>query len=83
VLRDDLPRYVWRVSASSGDGAKLFDLLFDATDLLQGGHVAGGLPYDRDVCLAIAAFTKNPLFLAGNRGSEMASKWFRQNARIF
>jgi hypothetical protein len=35
LLRRDLPRYIWRVRATS-DGKPVFDLLFDATDLLQG-----------------------------------------------
>jgi hypothetical protein len=87
TLEDDLPRYIWRVNASS-DGSKLFDLLFDATDLLQGGHIARGLPYSKLTCLGIAAIAKNAGVLSyikqtGNRGLEMAVKWFADNAAAF
>src|SRR5262249_43965997 len=54
TLRDDMPRYIWRAAATS-NGARLFELLYDATDLLQGGHMLGGLPYSRATCVAIAA----------------------------
>jgi hypothetical protein len=80
ALRDDMPRYIWRVGASSG-ASKQFTLLVDATDLLQGGHVAGVLPYSRDTCLAVAALAKNPavsnyIKSTGNRALEMIVKWF-------
>jgi hypothetical protein len=76
ILEDDLPRYIWRVSSvSSGQR------LFDATDLLQGGHITRGLPYSTAACLSIAALAKNPaaqsyIKLTGNRGLEMALRWF-------
>lgn len=87
ILEDDLPRYLWRVSAMSG-GQRLFDLLFDATDLLQGGHITRGLPYSRAACLSIAVLAKNPaaqsyIKLTGNRGLEMALRWFANNALVF
>lgn len=87
MLQDDLPRYIWRAKAVSGDQA-IFDLLFDATDLLQGGQITRGLPYSKTACLEIAALAKNPAARgyirgAGNRGLEMALRWFADNATNF
>jgi hypothetical protein len=87
ILEDDLPRYIWRVNAMSG-GQRLFDLLFDATDLLQGGHIMRGVPYSKSACLSIAVLAKNPaarsyIKLTGNRGLEMALRWFADNAPVF
>lgn len=89
TLMEDLPRYMWRVSATSA-ARRLFDLLFDATDLLQGGHVTGGIPYSKDICLKIASLVRNTKsygHLAAsanrvleNRVLEMALKWFADNA---
>lgn len=80
ALYEDMPHYIWRATATSGR-SKLFDLLFDATDLLQGGHIIGGLPYSGPACTAIAAVAKNPTLAnylrdTGNRGLERATKWF-------
>jgi hypothetical protein len=87
ILEDDLPRYIWRVSAVSS-GQRLFDLLFDATDLLQGGHITRGLPYSKTTCLSVAALAKNSaaknyIKQTGNRGLEMALRWFEENALAF
>ena len=88
ALMDDLPRYMWRVRATS-DKRRLFDILFDATDLLQGGHVTGVLPYWPDICLALASMARNPATYAhitkstSNRVLEMAVKWFATNATSF
>ncbi len=87
TLEYDLPRYIWRVNAIS-EGQRLFDLLFDATDLLQGGHVTRGLPYSKVCCIGVAAIARNPGAMAyikqtGNRGLEMAIKWFADNASAF
>jgi hypothetical protein len=87
ALEQDLPRYIWRVNAASS-GLRLFDLLFDATDLLQGGHITRGLPYSKACCVGVAALARNPGALAyikqtGNRGLEMALKWFADNASAF
>ena len=87
ALVDDMPRYIWRTTATSG-GSKLFDLLFDATDLLQGGHIIGGLPYSSPACTEIAAVAKNPTLTShlkniGNRGLEMATKWFADHSGQF
>jgi hypothetical protein len=92
TLMSDLPRYMWRVSAYSDD-QRLFDLLFDATDLLQGGHVTGGIPYACNVCLLIAALALNEqtskhLSRSANRAREnqvldMALSWFAESAKFF
>jgi hypothetical protein len=85
TLMEDLPRYMWRVSAVS-DGRRLFDLLFDATDLLQGGHFTGGIPYSKDICLKLASLVRNPqglLSRSTNRVMAMAMKWFGENAEAF
>ncbi len=87
ALYEDMPHYIWRATATSG-GSKLFDLLFDATDLLQGGHIIGGLPYSGPACTAIAAVAKNPRVAdyvrnTGNRGLEMATKWFAEHSGQF
>jgi hypothetical protein len=62
--------------------------LFDATDLLQGGHITRGLPYSKAACLSIAVLAKNPaaqsyIKLTGNRGLQMALMWFADNALVF
>lgn len=88
VLTDDLPRYMWRVHAGAGD-RRFFDLLFDATDLLQGGHVTGGIPYWKDICLALASMARHDDMFghiaksASNRVLSMAAKWFADNATSF
>jgi hypothetical protein len=88
ALTEDLPRYMWRVHAAS-EGQQLFDLLFDATDLLQGGHVTGGIPYWGDICLALASMARNGDTFghiaksASNRVLSMAAKWFADNATSF
>lgn len=87
ALLEDMPRYIWRATATS-DGSKVFDLLFDATDLLQGGHIIGGLPYSGLACTAIAAVANNPTLAnkfrdTGNRGLEMATKWFADKSGQF
>jgi hypothetical protein len=88
ALTDDLPRYMWRVRAGSEE-QRLFDLLFDATDLLQGGHVTGGIPYWGDICLALASMARNDdtfghiVKSASNRVLSMAAKWFADNATSF
>jgi hypothetical protein len=47
-----------------------------------------GLPYSKAACLSIAALAKNPAAQnyikgSGNRGVEMALKWFATNALSF
>ena len=49
-----LPRFVWRVTAS-GQEATLFEILFDATDLMQGNLVAAIIPYDLEFCTTVGA----------------------------
>ena len=87
ALVENMPHYIWRATATSG-GSKLFDLLFDATDLLQGGHIIDGLPYSIRTCTEIGAVAKNPRFIShlkntGNRGLEMATKWFADHSGKF
>lgn len=85
ALLEDLPRYMWRVSAT-GDAAPLFDLLFDATDLLQGGHFTTGIPYSKEICMKLALLARAPHGLrsrSANRVTAMAINWFAQNADEF
>jgi hypothetical protein len=53
LLTLPLPRYLWRVSAMYG-GKPAFDLLLDATDLLQGDLVRRVVAYDRGRCKQLA-----------------------------
>ena len=53
-LMKPLPRFVWRVTAS-GQEATLFEILFDATDLMQGNLVAAIIPYDLEFCTTVGA----------------------------
>lgn len=58
MLQAVLPRYLWRATAHSGN-AMQFELIFDATDLLQGSLFIDGLPHDTTTCKAIGAFSRN------------------------
>ncbi|WP_373852305.1 hypothetical protein [Bradyrhizobium sp.] len=85
ALLEDLPRYMWRASAEVG-GSRLFDLLFDATDLLQGGHFTTGIPYSKETCMKIASLARVPrgiLSRSSNRVMAMALNWFTENANGF
>jgi len=77
-----------RCRFNQGRGVRLFELLYDATDLLQGGHMLGGLPYSGPTCVSIAAIANNPHAMAyikssNNRGLEMAAKWFADSLPKF
>lgn len=50
LLTNPMPRYIWRVSAAYGS-KPAFDLLLDATDLLQGDLVRKVVAYDKARCL--------------------------------
>jgi hypothetical protein len=81
ALFEDMPRYLWRAIASS-EASKLFEVLFDATDLLQGGHVVAMLPYCRKTCKALAILFSHgavldEIRLTGIRGLEMTIRLFR------
>lgn len=52
ILSRSYPRYLWILSASC-QGQELFDIVLDATDLLQGEHFVQGVPYDVGACLDI------------------------------
>lgn len=54
LLTSSLPRYVWRVRAFRKSKPS-FDLLLDATDLLQGKLVRRMIPYENALCQQIAA----------------------------
>lgn len=53
LLTAPLPRFVWRVRALQ-TGKPAFDLLLDATDLLQGRLVRRVIPYDAKLCKELA-----------------------------
>ena len=80
TLHADLPRYIWRAVAYSKD-VQQFELLFDATDLLQGSHFLQGLPYVAPTCLAIGTFMNDPAIQsyiqsAGPRSAFKSARWF-------
>ena len=87
TLTDEMPRYVWRAIAKSAN-SNLFELLFDATDLLQGGYIIGGLPYSSAVCTEISVLFNNSAVAknireTNNRGFEMAVRWFTRHTGKF
>jgi hypothetical protein len=47
LLTKPMPRFVWVLNANSQDGTRLFDLLLDPTDLLQGRLFLDAVPYDQ------------------------------------
>lgn len=53
LLTQQMPKFIWRASASNGTGA-VFDLLFDATDIEHGLFVVRIIGYN-DVLLAFLA----------------------------
>lgn len=71
LLTRNLPRFSWRAIASK-NGKRSFELLFDATDLLQGELFLAIVPWDRTECLGIAGFCSDAVMRAhikaqGNR----------------
>jgi hypothetical protein len=63
LLQRNLPRYLW-VARASVNQKPSFDLLFDATDLLQGTAFLPGVPYDLAIGKAIGAVLSHPKFVA-------------------
>lgn len=58
VLVSDIPKYVWRASALITDQVQL-DLLFDATDIEQGGAFITAIEYDPVLGHALRLFVQN------------------------
>ena len=48
ALTSFMPRFIWQLSAAGKDGTRLFDLLFDPTDLLQGRLFLDTVAYHDD-----------------------------------
>ncbi len=87
VLKKDLPHYMWRVVSRAKD-KNLFELFFDATDLLQGGQFIGGLSHDKAANSTLGAFFGQPAFAAflkstSVRALEDTATWFATNRNIF
>lgn len=53
LLMSHFPRFLWKMEASVY-GAPIFDILLDATDLIQGDHLVDVIPYDRNVVKLIS-----------------------------
>lgn len=87
MLRAALPRYLWRVTARSGN-AMQFELIFDATDLLQGSLFIDGFPHNATTCKAIGAFMQNAAVQnyvqsVSPRSSFKCALWFANNFSQF
>jgi hypothetical protein len=57
LLQRNYPKYLWRLEAKSGLDA-LFDVLFDATDLLQGQHLVDIVPRRLAICRSISVLAQ-------------------------
>jgi hypothetical protein len=49
ILTKSLPKFLWRATATSEDGSKLIDLLFDATDIVHGESLSCVIEYDQTI----------------------------------
>jgi hypothetical protein len=87
LLSRDLPRYIWRVRASS-QAEPIFDLLFDATDLLQGSQMTG-VAYRSDICAVFGSLATTSRFqdrvarTGANRHVQKALEWLTNHLDKF
>lgn len=63
LLMQDLPRFMWRVSASSGD-TPIFEILFDATDIDSGQYILRFDIYDDTIQVLFAALREDKTLAA-------------------
>ena len=49
IMTQSLPKFLWRATAMSDDGRPLIDLLFDATDIVQGDSLACAIEYEESI----------------------------------
>lgn len=59
VLTNRMPRYMWRATARSANRVVL-DLLFDATDLIQGSYFICAVEYDQALSDFLRALARQP-----------------------
>lgn len=59
ILLENLPRFVWRATASCGDIPQL-DLIFDATDIEQGLCLTRAIKYNNDIFNFLLTSSRNP-----------------------
>lgn len=80
LLTRPLPRFIWRATALAGS-EKVFDLLFDATDIEQGQCLVDVIEYDQKLSEVLHEVFTDPKaeVLLGNRHRFAAAigRWFR------
>jgi hypothetical protein len=87
ILKSNMPRFLWRAIAFDRTGRQ-FELIFDATDLVQGNHFLMGIPFGDAVCRAIGVFTSDPAIQnyiqsVGPRSASRSALWFSANRARF
>ena len=60
ILTQSLPRFLWRATAISESGDKLIDLLFDATDIVQGESLSRVIEYSQSIGKFLSWVTTMP-----------------------
>lgn len=71
LLLQDLPRFMWRVSASSGD-TPIVDILFDATDIDSGQYILRLEIYDDAIRTVLTALCEDKTLAATPVGAATA-----------
>jgi hypothetical protein len=59
ILTEEMPRFLWRATLI-GEGAVLIDLLFDATDIEQGGFFIRAIEHDAALSATLRSVTRVP-----------------------
>ncbi len=83
LLTRTYPRFLWHLEVSI-EGKDVFEMLMDATDLLQGDHLIDVIPYDNEACLAIAAVISQIRSALSHRPRiDRILGWFSDNEQLF
>ena len=80
ILLSSMPRYLW-CSTAYIEGKKIFDLLFDATDVKNGSCFIIAVSYNDDSFNEICEICKEPdtTKIAKNFGVDYIANWFKNN----
>ena len=83
LLTRAYPRFIWHLEMLVG-GAAIFEILLDATDLLQGDHLVDVVAYDKPACHAIATIVLTiRSALSQQPRTERLLGWFADNEQQF
>jgi len=80
LLTQPFPRFIWRATALAGD-KKVFDLLFDATDIEQGQCLVDVVEYDQKLSeiLHVVFEDINVENIQKHRFAAAIARWFREH----